>query len=278
MKLAYLSDSTLFSGAANTIQVLKMSQALTDEGHRVYLHIRSGCLPSHWRERVCQEYGIASDVSIRSWNLPHWPGHSYFYGLLAALWARFSGVHLVYCRSVPAFAAARLLGLRAILELHQPLEDTQPAWFQRWLPLCWRDFRQVHVVVITEALRHHLQQRYPALRGRIQVAPDGADLMPPSVRPCLPPSPPGRLRVGYSGQLYPGKGAELIVALAPLCPWADFHLVGGRPDDLARWQAASAAVPNLHWHGAVHHAQVNGFLLSCDVALLLANPRINGCL
>jgi len=268
VKLAYLSDSTLFSGAANTIQVVKMAQALADEGHHLILHMRASVVPADWLDRFRHDYGVQADFEVRLWRLPFFKGHAYLYGLLVALYARIMYVDYVYCRSLPAFVAARLLGIPAVLELHQPLNDSQPLWFRRLIPLCWRDSDEVRLVAITSALQHELEFCYPELIGRIQVLPDGADPIPPTVFPCLISERKQCLQVGYTGQLYPGKGAELILALAPLCPWADFHLVGGRSRDRRFWRSHYGDFANVFWHDSVPHSIVSSYLVSFDVALL----------
>jgi glycosyltransferase involved in cell wall biosynthesis len=77
----------------------------------------------------------------------------------------------------------------------------------------------------------------------------------------------GDFKVGYVGQLYPGKGMEIIAALAPLCPRATFHVVGGLPADIDRWQSALAACPNVVFHGFVPYVEAASYIASMDVVL-----------
>ena len=61
-----------------------------------------------------------------------------------------------------------------------------------------------------------------------------------------------------------------------MCPWANFHVVGGTDRDLAKWKSFSGsdAFSNLTWHGRVPHADVPRFLSSFDVALLPMQERV----
>src|SRR5690606_11121200 len=99
----------------------------------------------------------------------------------------------------------------------------------------------VGYVTLTHALKAHFIQHYPELQERICVAPDGSDPCPQEFDSVILPSRPGRLQVGYVGQLYPGKGMEIVSKLCHLAPFADFHVVGGLQSDIDKWHAELTA-------------------------------------
>jgi glycosyltransferase involved in cell wall biosynthesis len=128
------------------------------------------------------------------------------------------------------------------------------------------------LVAISQALADDYAAAMPKLAGRpVLVAHDAADPVP---NPRSPPSPwpgrPGAPQLGYVGHLYPGKGMEMVAALAAIMPEADLHAVGGTERDLAAWRARCADLPNVHLHGYVPHALVSAYLARFD--LLLAPP------
>ena len=84
MKISYLSDSTLFSGTANIIHVIKMSQALALQGHSVVLHVRSEKFSSDILFHIAEEYGIDPSFKVKAWKIGNFKGSYYIYGLLSA--------------------------------------------------------------------------------------------------------------------------------------------------------------------------------------------------
>jgi len=269
MKIAYLSNSTIVSRTANSIHVMKMCQALASHGHEIELLApdRKGEYEPTGLDPF-QYYGVAPVFAIRRIPLlPVIKGKAYLYGMLAALRARLRQADVVYARHIQGAFFAMLLGCRVILECHIPVAYRGRAaeWFFRRI-ICSKGFEQV--VVITEALKKEYLRNYPSLEGKIFVAPDGADCESGAIRPMEYDESPGRLQVGYVGNLYRGKGMELIAEISRHCPWADFRVVGGLPEDLQRWQNECAGIRNLFFHGYVPHADTARFLKAFDVALL----------
>ena len=253
-----------------------MSQALALQGHSVVLHVRSEKFSSDILFHIAEEYGIDPSFKVKAWKIGNFKGSCYIYGLLSGFYAWFSHSSCAYCRSLPASVVTSFLGIQTIVELHQPLTSTQPAWFIFLLRRVWKYSRKVRFIAITEALKNFLESIYPEFRMLIKVAPDAADEHPLDVHPFICLQDDRKINVGYCGHLYSGKGVELILKLAPLCPWANFHVVGGTDRDLAKWKSfsGSSAISNLTWHGRVPHADVPRFLSSFDVALLPMQHRV----
>ena len=275
MKIAYLSDSLLSSGKANAIHVIKMSQALALEGHSVVLYIRAKSSSLDLKSIVSNQYGVIPLFSISAWKIPNFKGSSYLYGLLTGIAAWRSRASIAYCRGLPSYIVAHFLGLSTIVELHQPPEDFCPAWFLYILRRLWAAPRRVRFVVITKSLKYHLQNKFPGLKGLIEVSPDGADVFPANITPIEHRFLDHTFNVGYCGNLYPGKGIELILSLAPRCPWARFHIVGGSERDIDQWKSISASMLNVVWHGLVPHSEVAKYLKSFDVALLPLQKKVS---
>ena len=138
----------------------------------------------------------------------------------------------------------------------------------------------VGLVSISAALASEYRRRFPALSAdQVVVCPDGADL-PPG------PPPPGRdgrwrgrdacLQVGYVGQLYPGKGMEVIAPAAALVPEADFHVFGGRDEDIDHWKQQTRGLANLHFHGFVSPLLADACRMAMDVLLAPYQTRVSG--
>jgi glycosyltransferase involved in cell wall biosynthesis len=127
------------------------------------------------------------------------------------------------------------------------------------------------LVVITQGLKSSYQEAFDLPAHRIHVLPDAASEPGASERTIAASA---RLSVGYVGHLYPGKGMELIAGLAAACDWADFHVVGGREQDLRYWRERCGARHNVHFHGFVPHGQLDGYVASFDVVLAPYQERV----
>jgi glycosyltransferase involved in cell wall biosynthesis len=96
------------------------------------------------------------------------------------------------------------------------------------------------VVTITAGLRQTLSERYGP-RERVPVIPSGCDVSDSGEFPGLATDRPPR--VVYAGQLYPWKGADVLVEAMALVPEARLVILGGVAGerDLDRVRALVAA-------------------------------------
>jgi glycosyltransferase involved in cell wall biosynthesis len=123
-----------------------------------------------------------------------------------------------------------------------------------------------HMSVNCAALARCIVERVPEMSGRIVVAHNGADPLPSKCEPAELRRD-GRPQVGYIGQLYPGKGFEIIPPLAERVPFADFHVIGGEADRVRALKADPAMPANIRLHGFVAPAETERLCLVCDVML-----------
>jgi len=269
-RIAYFSGSKIPSRAANGVHVMRMCAAFARAGHEVVLAAIQG-------DRVVggddfETYGVAPRFRIVK--------HAMFsQGLVSRLrYARAAPTlvrqvikpDLVYGRHLLSLSVASRWGVPMIFETHQA-----PSRLERLVER--RLFRRpnfARLVVISEALANEYRRCHPDLpEQRILVAPDAADLPGPtdldgdvSIRRA------GRLQVGYVGHLYPGKGMEMVAALARHMPDVDFHVVGGTETDLARWRNhgignGNGNGSNLVFHGHVPLVRTEAYRRAVDVLL-----------
>ena len=129
------------------------------------------------------------------------------------------------------------------------------------------------LVVITQALADAYQSRFPSLSpGKIKVVPSGAEL--PTSSPPATNISSDRLKVGYAGHLYPGKGMEIVAPLARRLPGIDIHVAGGTEEDLENWRSEMQGTENLHFHGHLSPVQAEEFRSAMDVMLVPTQARM----
>jgi glycosyltransferase involved in cell wall biosynthesis len=203
-----------------------------------------------------------------------------YYGR-AAWYARSLHVDLVYTRVLAAAAMTSLFGIPTIYEAHDiPAGKMGPRYFK--LLLSTSGFRRL--VVISAALRQLLHQRFPGLLDgkSVIVAPDGVDLerfedLPgASEARRLLDLKPERFTAGYTGNLYAGRGIELIFTLAQRCHQVDFLVLGGDPASVKerKQQAEQQRLANTHFVGFVNNAELPLYQAACEILLMPYQHRV----
>lgn len=274
MKVSYLSSSCVPSRTANSIHVMKMCQAFACAGQDVVLFANKNRDPvSDFKGDVFEYYGVTENFRVEYAYWPAMPFAGFLFGINIAIKALSWQPDIVYGRNLAACYYCATKGVPTALELHTAIEERRPE-ISLMLSRFLRAPKFRYLTVITYALRDHYLRKWPHLEGRIVVAPDGADVLDAMQRSKALTAEKSRLQIGYTGHLYPGKGAELIVALARMCPEYDFHIVGGTDSDLKRWMVRSDLPDNMQLHGHRPHHEIHGYLLGFDVLLLPNQPVV----
>jgi glycosyltransferase involved in cell wall biosynthesis len=300
MKIAVIAPTHLPAQRANTIQVMKMTQALAETGHQVRLAVPGLPANAHsvpW-EALARQYGLRQAFPVE-W-LPVKPAwRSYDFGYQAIAWARRWQAHLLYTRLPQAAALSSWMGMPVIYEAHDFPRGTLGPWALR-LFLKGRGARRL--VIITQALLKDLQQSFalPVAPSFIRVAPDGVDLeryddlpdpgqarqklIQSSLDSSLAILQAGDIHTlksagfvaGYTGHLYPGRGAGLLLALAEKLPNIVFLLVGGEPQDVRAYanKIRARGLNNVILTGFVPNSQLPLYQAACDALLMPYQRRV----
>ena len=263
LNIIYVSLSYVPSRRASSVHVMKMCAALARAGHRVRLIAKRS--PDRADHAVDPHafYGATGFV-VDTLARPARRGGGVLFAAatLGALLSRRGAADLVYSRDLIGALTALELGMPTIAELHAvPASRVLRALTRRVVQ--HRALRGL--VVISEALRKDLVAEGLMPRGApVVVAHDAAD----------PPGPiavvhgrASRPRVGYVGNLYPGRGVDLIMDVARRLPACDFELIGGSEADLATWRARDVPA-NVALAGFVRPAELAAHYASFDILLM----------
>ncbi|MFZ0548538.1 MAG: glycosyltransferase family 4 protein [Candidatus Promineifilaceae bacterium] len=283
MKILYLSSSYVPSRRASSIQVMRMCEALAQQGHQVTVVVKAN---ADRREGTTSDdhafYGVAPVFEIKKISRPSFKGGGILYttGIWRVIWARRSKVDIVYSRDIPGGRIAAMLGCSLIFEAHG-VPST---------PALRRQFKKIidsptfrRLIVISQGLKDDLAAHnlLPA-EDKVLVLHDGASpiltgtLPVKAIRQLNGRLPNGRsLHIGYVGQLYQGKGMEVILPLARKMPEACFHIVGGEEKDLQRWQGQNPP-DNLTFHGFVSPGELGALYEQFDILLLPPQQEVYG--
>ncbi|HWC09959.1 MAG TPA: glycosyltransferase [Acidimicrobiales bacterium] len=288
MRITYVSNSEIPSRTANSVQVMKMCQAMAQSGHDVTLLAPGGSV-----ERleavgsVWHHYGVSPAFRIRWLAIPRSlpdPLPSYLYAARAAAYCCSKGkASLVYARHLFGALAAARMRRRVVFEAHDlPVTYGRlgPRWFERLLEQASLE----RLVVTTHALQEFLDERWPDLLtgNDVVVAPNGVDL---ERFEQLPDAAEARRRLGiasrgfvagYAGQLYAGRGIEVLLELARRRSDIGFLVVGGDPDAVKAYKDAVTRqqCTNVTFTGFVASPELPLLLAACDALLMPYQPLV----
>jgi len=266
-RILFVTLAPFPSSRAPVIQVANMAQAFAELGHEVSL-----VAPAPAAERSDQGpsleelFGFAATFSVVVLARRVRRGQSYTQALRIARRASRERVDLVFSRNLRACLLPALRGVPTVFEAHTltALDRPQERWVLRRL---LRAPGLRGIVAISSGLAEDLVDHLAVPADRVLVAHDAVRLDESESRGA-PRAPGGRLRVGYTGSLYRGRGVEMLLEIAAGSPWLELHLVGG-PDEVARELAVEqhrgGREANVVIHGPVTPAEARRLQSRFDV-------------
>ncbi len=271
MRIACIAASSVPSRTANSLQAMKVCQALVDLGHDIQLWLPQR--PSPGWAALAEHYGIRGGFPIRRVRSLGGLRH-YDFCLRAVLAARRWRADLVYVWPIQAAALASWLGSPTVLELH---DLPQGRLGPRLLGVFLRGSGARRLAYTTEPLRAWVEARYtlPKMSPFAVKAPNGVDL---ARYEGLPEASAARRQLGlaegftagYTGHLYAGRGLALLEELARRNPDVHFLWIGGEPEAVRLWQARlnQAGTQNVRLMGFVPNSELPQLQAACDVLLM----------
>ena len=287
MKIAVITNSRIPSLTANSIQAMKVTQALMQLGHDVCLlapreaeTVSPQTLLTHYGLRIAPRLEL-----LRSEK--HFKRLDFIIHAQRA--AKRSNADLIYTWLPQSAVLALWMGYPVVLEMHADVAGRMGAW---WLRQFWKARGRKLMTVTTSALRNALErstkiqfrpERSAALslsKGRrvnasLLVAPNGVELEkydglpnPDEARHQL--NLPDGLTVGFTGHIYPGRGADLLFELAKQMQHVNFLWVGGTPELVGFWRGklTEANMTNVTMTGFVQHERIPLYQAASDILLM----------
>ncbi len=272
MRIALITNSRIPSLTANSIQAMKVCQALAQLGHDIRLFAPRETEPTDW-DSLLTHYGLRTTFDIE-WLSSLRALKRYDFTLYSILAARRFEADLVYTWLLNPAVLALWLGWPVVLEIHAEVTGKLGPWLMRRF---WRSSTPKRMLVTTRPLREAVE----TVAGlglpddAVQIAPNGVD---PAQYESLPGAAEARRQlgldekwtVGFTGHIYPGRGADLLFALAGRMMDVNFLWVGGTPDEVAWWHGrlAEAGASNVTMTGFVDNSRLPFYQAAADVLLM----------
>jgi len=271
MKIALITNSRIPSLTANSIQAMKVAQALIQLGHEVRMFAPKEAEPVNYQSLITH-YGLQTAPP-----LDLIPSIRLFRRLDFVIRAQHAaekfGADLIYTWLPQSAVFALRRRDPVVLEMHADVAGNG-AW---WLEKFWQRPGRKLMTVTVSALRKALE-RSTSLQFEDQsllVAPNGVELekyagLPSPVEARQRLNLKEGLTVGFTGHIYPGRGADLLFELAKQMPLVNFLWVGGTPDlvDFWRGKLTDAKMSNVTMTGFVKHEVIPLYQAAADVLLM----------
>lgn len=279
MKIVCIAASFVPSTTANSIQVLKATQALAEPGHEVTLLV-PGTRSLDW-EAIRHQYGLRTRFEIR-WIPENLTFRRYDFAFRAMVEAKRLAPDFIYTWVLQAGVLSLWNRIPAILEIHDRIKGKLGPQLFRWF---WQSRTARRVLTNTAALRQSLIQQFHLENAdqTIFVGPNGVELerydhLPSASEAREQLGLPDGFTVGYTGHFYAGRGLELMAQLAKTQPDMRFLWVGGQPDDVAYWSnhLADEGITNVTLTGFVDNADLPLYQAAADVLLMPYGTQIAG--
>ncbi len=204
------------------------------------------------------------------------------YSLALVLYARARGFSLITTRALEVAVWAARLGMPVILESHNFSKFEKHRMIGGWVSITRQAEKPVSMVVTTKAGKASYA-RIGVPEERIRVLPNGVNVDRFSSDECqdsvrnelgLPLNVP---LVAFSGSLHEGRGGEEMLDCAALLPEVQVLIVGGTPEDVARYlgMVEQRSLGNVRLIGHVAQSVLPKYLLAADILLMPYTTRFS---
>ncbi|MGQ1890976.1 glycosyltransferase [Thermophagus sp. OGC60D27] len=267
-RMLYVAEVQLPGRKASSIHVMRMCRAFALQGIKVKLLAFSSKQFTN-KQELFRYYDVEDCFEVKLLKSPGTGRLSAFYlAFRAVMEVLFYRPDIAYTRSPVSSFFFSFLRCRFVYEAHVLLHHTG----HKWLASFFRRFSKAHrflgMVAISSALKNlYVERGTPP--GNIFVAHDGADAKPLDVKGELKGSLP--FNAGYFGNVYKGRGVDIIIGMAHRMPGVGFHIIGGLSDDIdPRYEIPD----NLFFYGFLPPSEVHLYRNACDVLLAPYQPEV----
>ena len=261
-KLIYLSNSILFSRKANSIQVIKMCNALSK-----HLDVSLYSYKLNSKLSLDDFYGIKSNFKTVEYffNVNSFLKNLNPIIVLIKILSRKKSI-VVFSRNRIGSFFGVLFKFNLIYEIHNIPRGKINTTIES---LILKSKFTKNIIFISDALREYYQNSDLLIKDQNNsiVLHDAADYR------SKPIKNKNKIEIGYVGHLYKGRGIELILKVAKKFPNLNFHLVGGENKDIERIK--KIASKNIIVHGFKNPSEVGALRDKFGILLMPYKPGLS---
>lgn len=282
MKIVYIANSTIPSKSANSVHVMKMCEALKENGVNVTMivpNIGEKNLLTNKQDEF-SFYGIREPFSIKYLKLISKEPigiYQYLFSFLAVLNSFFYASSIIMTRNPIVALIAILLHKKVILEMHGNIEaisNLVHKIFQKFG--LFHNLHMLKLIVISEKLKHIYMENFDITENKIEVLHDGVNLTvfyPYNDSKLFKNS---NLQICYLGSLQKGRGLEMIIELAIYDQKNIYNIYGGEVEDVNYWRSICIEknIQNINIIGHITNSHVPLILCENDILLMPYQKKV----
>ena len=247
----YISPSTIPSRSANSIHVINMCEAITQLGNKVLLFANSNDPDSNSvHQQISTFYGAnISKISVNIFRSKKIKGLEFGIAINSFIrffidWIKGRPPEIIISRNLYAALFLSLIFRKNIIyETH-----TTEYGFRKKIQLWLLKSKKIKTVVISKVLKKIICDSHKIEGSEIYVFHDAAE----AGRVCISSSQRNQIRkklfssiidlsgyqkiIGYFGQLYSGRGIDVIQEIAKLNPSFAFMVYGGNEKEITKYK------------------------------------------
>ena len=261
-KLIYFSNSKLFSRKANSIQVVKMCNALKNK-----FDVTLCAYSNKYFNDINKFYGVDSNFLIENYYFEKFKYLRIFNPLIILLRKKSQRKNIiVFSRNRFGAFFSVILKFDFFYEIHNKPNNKINSLIESFI---LKSIYCKKIIFISEALKKMYvdSKLYNFDLKKSAVLHDGADFRK------KPKTNSKKVEIGYVGHLYKGRGIDLIVELAKRFSSYNFNIVGGEENDIKRIK--KIASKNIILHGFIPPGEVNNTRDKFDILLMPYKPGLS---
>lgn len=281
IQILFVSSCLLQRKSAEVVHLLNMCSALLTKGLKTVLCVPKFCED---KEKILIEYGIDCSFRIFEARIPKFflrynnVGRSFVFSCLFAMMVRKFECPLLYTREPWFFYIATVLfKKKCFLELHQS-RFTSSLKTRIYHYLVRSGVRSSRGIIVSiSGILMEQWYRIGIDRGKMYVAHSAVDTtkfnrsMSKEDARNLLKIDQNIMLIVYTGSMRPGKGVDVLVKAANMLPDIAFHIVGGKPIEIAKLKKLTK-YSNINFIGQVPHHVVPLHQTAADI-LILPNTK-----
>jgi glycosyltransferase involved in cell wall biosynthesis len=272
MKIAFITLSTIPSTTANSIYSMKMCEALKKRGIDVYLVVpktKSALIVRNIYNfyGISKKFPIIKAKYIEPWSDIYGWGYSTFYRALELK------PDLIYTLYVKTAMFAALFGIPFVYEIHMDLSEPIDNYAFR---IVNNSKNLIKIVSITHSSKNYLIKKFNIKQGLIEVLPDAVDLDKFPKAKYFEREGKKKLRIGYVGHLYKGRGIDTVLEIAKFFSKFKFEIVGGDKEDIMYWKTIveRKKIKNVFLKGFIAPCKIPFYLSYMDILLMPYQKKV----